>query len=922
MTSGRSLSQKEIEQRRNAARSRWAKRKMGYSGFTIPERGKLLQEIKPKYQNVYAHHSTHAYNVPEGKLPQAGFAEVVGIADDGKGVQALVLSVNGKTKRPDGSTYHITWSLGPGRKPRESNQVIQQNGWKPIKPRQIVLTPSFFPFAQQLQKRTPGTPLSDAEYKQRKEAARSRWAHTTAAGLAGAVAVGGVAEGARLILRQRGKVAARMERAQGSLDQDAATAASEVRAKFLNRLEQKAKSKITFTGPKSKNWPVPAYHEHLERQIRTSGEKAADPITLSNKGKVNFDDVEQWLGNAMYDKTSTVGRSGTYTRRGDTITIWPHYSKNPIRVSAWDDEIDVIQRLKPNLEVESNILDGVTLRHPKGSYPSWQERYPDAKPPRRVNRVGSVAERKTEELPRKGRIPFTDSPEAHAAKQLRDKATVAWQRAEKEIKSGAHSGVRLQEWHRRRNAAKKTVMEAEQILMTAGKVMGPKARQIARERAKEEGKRPPRMRFINRHIEAKGNVGSRWKVASSKPRIQGIPDDEGLKGMSRELLDALGTRMTRLRDYETKRLARIKVALRAASNKKVRDIIEGTRNVPLSRKTVMALAGLGALAGAAYGQMDKVDRGDLRKDIMGGPDQPYWLQLAQRLARTWRAWMDDPETADPSTDMARALEPAKDAFTAGADAHDLATGSLAEGRAKILAFSFGSRNPEVERAARLHQAKLAGELSQQQIDAIQSAVIDQTRMGLSPEETARRIRESIGLAPDQARHVATFRQQLEILDPRVMNRALRDRRYDSAIRKAMEEGSPLSEDQIDRMTDAYQRRWIAYRAKTIARTEVVRAANKGAIESARQQLNAMPDMTVVKTWVATKDEKTRPHHRDLDGKSVVGLDTPFMLPDGEVIRYPHDDIAPASETINCRCTFTLKLVPRAEAMNQLMEEAV
>ena len=32
---------------------------------------------------------------------------------------------------PDGSTYHITWSLGPGRKARESNDVLRDQGWEP-----------------------------------------------------------------------------------------------------------------------------------------------------------------------------------------------------------------------------------------------------------------------------------------------------------------------------------------------------------------------------------------------------------------------------------------------------------------------------------------------------------------------------------------------------------------------------------------------------------------------------------------------------------------------------------------------------------------------------------------------------------------------------------------------------------------------
>ena len=35
---------------------------------------------------------------------------MVGVDDDGAGVQALVVEIGGAARRPDGSTYHITWS--------------------------------------------------------------------------------------------------------------------------------------------------------------------------------------------------------------------------------------------------------------------------------------------------------------------------------------------------------------------------------------------------------------------------------------------------------------------------------------------------------------------------------------------------------------------------------------------------------------------------------------------------------------------------------------------------------------------------------------------------------------------------------------------------------------------------------------------
>jgi len=106
-----------------------------YTGWLLPddERVRLLDAIPPAYARVIAHHVTSQYNVPpDAALPTTTSGEIVGIADDGEGVQALVLRIGGTTRRDDGSTYHVTWSLAQGRKPVESNKVIRENGWKTL----------------------------------------------------------------------------------------------------------------------------------------------------------------------------------------------------------------------------------------------------------------------------------------------------------------------------------------------------------------------------------------------------------------------------------------------------------------------------------------------------------------------------------------------------------------------------------------------------------------------------------------------------------------------------------------------------------------------------------------------------------------------------------------------------------------------
>jgi hypothetical protein len=96
------------------------------------ERKALLERFPPRYPEAVADHVTLKFGDRDAKLPTETSGEIVGQADDGQGVQAMVVRIGGTTDRPDGSTYHITWSLAPGRQAKESNDVIRECGWKPL----------------------------------------------------------------------------------------------------------------------------------------------------------------------------------------------------------------------------------------------------------------------------------------------------------------------------------------------------------------------------------------------------------------------------------------------------------------------------------------------------------------------------------------------------------------------------------------------------------------------------------------------------------------------------------------------------------------------------------------------------------------------------------------------------------------------
>ncbi len=109
------------------------------------ERDTLLAAHPPRYAEAVADHVTLEIEARDKPLPREVRAAIVGRTDDGKSLEVMVVTIDGTVDRPDGSTYHITWSLGPGRRARESNDVLKERGWKELDhPIPITLTPARF----------------------------------------------------------------------------------------------------------------------------------------------------------------------------------------------------------------------------------------------------------------------------------------------------------------------------------------------------------------------------------------------------------------------------------------------------------------------------------------------------------------------------------------------------------------------------------------------------------------------------------------------------------------------------------------------------------------------------------------------------------------------------------------------------------
>lgn len=117
-----------------------------FTGYLLSEssRQRLLSSFPPRYERFIGEHITEQFGVSKDTPPPALPTEVkvVGHIDSGDGVEGLLVSVDGRTDRPDGSKYHITWSLSTNRKPAETNKYVDTA--TPVEPIAIDVTSKNF----------------------------------------------------------------------------------------------------------------------------------------------------------------------------------------------------------------------------------------------------------------------------------------------------------------------------------------------------------------------------------------------------------------------------------------------------------------------------------------------------------------------------------------------------------------------------------------------------------------------------------------------------------------------------------------------------------------------------------------------------------------------------------------------------------
>ncbi|MGP9819189.1 phage minor head protein [Salinarimonas sp. NSM] len=234
---------------------------------------------------------------------------------------------------------------------------------------------------------------------------------------------------------------------------------------------------------------------------------------------------------------------------------------------------------------------------------------------------------------------------------------------------------------------------------------------------------------------------------------------------------------------------------------------------------------------------------------------------------------------------------------------------------------FDARNLRAETWVREHSSTLITRVVNDQRAAVRVVLDDGLNAGRNPRATAldivgrvdrrtgRREGGIVGLTEAQARYVVNARAELSSGDPARMRafleRERRDRRFDRTIMRAINEGRPLSPADVDRITGRYSDSLLQLRGETIGRTETLTAVHAAQDEALRQVVDRgqVRADAVTREWRATSGPRTRDSHRAMNGQRV-GLDGVFVTPAGHRLRYPGDTSlgAPASETIQCRCT--------------------
>jgi hypothetical protein len=212
-----------------------------------------------------------------------------------------------------------------------------------------------------------------------------------------------------------------------------------------------------------------------------------------------------------------------------------------------------------------------------------------------------------------------------------------------------------------------------------------------------------------------------------------------------------------------------------------------------------------------------------------------------------------------------------------------------------VSIGFDTLSPKVVEAIRALETRVITTL-QEDIRAMVRQVVERGLIaGAAPKTIARELRAVIGLAPNQEQAVENFRLALRGENPHASptDYKLRDKRFDRTVAQGN-----LTEAQVEKMTAAYRKRWIAHNADTNARTASLDAQKLANRLSWQESIDRgfVDGSRLEKTWRGVMDDRERPEHIAMEGETV-----PFALP------YSNGEDVPGASTFNCRCVSIYKV---------------
>lgn len=237
-------------------------------------------------------------------------------------------------------------------------------------------------------------------------------------------------------------------------------------------------------------------------------------------------------------------------------------------------------------------------------------------------------------------------------------------------------------------------------------------------------------------------------------------------------------------------------------------------------------------------------------------------------------------------------------------------------------FRWNVGNPEAVRALNEWLGTEITKITEDTREAARAALSEGFATGQGPRQIAldvvgrvgpngRRTGGVLGLNQPQEQWVRNMRQYLRDGDLRsVLRMSKRDRRFDRTIQKMLREGRVPTSAQIEKWTGRYADRLLKLRGDTISRTETAAATEQARFDAFRQGVEAKgyPESYVIKEWRhGGGGMKPREQHVAENETEVRGLNTPFRMPDGTLIQYPHAPDIPAKHAVNCTCSLLIRM---------------